>query len=272
MSGSFSKQSSDQQATSTQQGYGEQAASSFGQQGAESSSSSVGTSEGGSSQSIAFEDVFKKLFGGASDAAAAVDSGAISTQAKQLFTSGTGFLDTLSGVGSDETTTAQLGALKSTLGDFFNEQLLPGVTRDGVSTGTLGGSRDAIATAQAAKAVGGQYATGAAQILGQRDQAKTNAAGTGLSALQSLLGIGQGGELAGLAPYQALSQIVGGPTVLGSSFTSSQDVATALSDSFGLNGSQSYGFDFNSGQSKSTGGSSGYGISGGFLAPSTAKG
>lgn len=264
MSGSFSKQTSNQQATSSNEAIGAQAASSFGQQGAQSSSLSQGSSVGGSSQSIAFEDLYRQLYGGASGAAAGVDTGAISTQAKQLFTSGTGFLDTLSSVGSDQATTAKLGALKSTLGDFFNEQLMPGVTREGVSTGTLGGSRDAIATAQAAKSVAGQYATGAADILGQQDQNKIQASGTGLSALQSLLGISTTGENAGLQPYEALSQILGGPTTLGTSFSNSQDIATQLSNSFGLSGSQSYGFDFSTGQSQSTGNSRGISLSGGI--------
>lgn len=265
MSASFSKQSSNQQATSDTLGVGANAATSFGEQGAQSSSLSQGSSVGGSSQSIAFEDLYKKLYGDASGAAAGVDTGAISTQAKQLFTSGTGFLDTLSNVGSDATTNAKLGVLKSTLGDFFTEQLMPGVTRGGVSTGTLGGSRDAVATAQAAKAVAGQFATGAADILGQQDQAKIQASGTGLSALQSLLGIGSAGETAGLQPYEALSQILGGPTTLGTSFSNSQDIATQLSNSFGSSGSQSYGFDFNTGTSKSTGTSKGSSTSLGFL-------
>lgn len=264
MSGSFSKQSSNEQSTSSNLGLSENAASSFGNQGSQSSSLSQGSSVGGSSQTVAFEDLFKKLYGGASGAADAVNTGAISTAAKSLFTSGTGFLDTLSGVGSDATTDAQVGALKTTLGDFFNEQLLPGITREGVSTGTLGGSRDAVATGQAAKGVASQLSAGVASILGNRDAAKTGAAGTGLSALQSLLGIDTQGELAGLSPYQALAQIVGGPTVLGSSFSQSQDIASALSDSFGVSGSQSYGFDYSSGKSQSTGNQKGFGISGGI--------
>ena len=56
-----------------------------------------------------------------------------------------------------------------------------------------------------------------------------------------------------------LSQILGGPTVLGTS--SSLDVASAISNSFGQQGSQSYGFDFGTthsqGTSKGTGPSQG---------------
>lgn len=267
MSGSFSKQSSKEQATSSQQGYGEQASSSFGEQGAQSSSISQGQSVGGSSQSLAFEDVFRQLYGDSGAAAKAVDTGAISEQSKQLFGSGTGFLEQLSNLGSSNATDAKLAALKSTLGDFYNEQVMPGVQSEGIATGTFGGSRDAVAAASAAKAVGSQYATGAANILGQQDQLKLQGAGEGLSALQSLFNVGQGGELAGLQPYQILGQILGGPQALSQSFSQSSDIASQISNSFGVNGSQSYGFDFNTGQSQSTGSSKGVGASGGLLAP-----
>lgn len=263
MSFGVSKQNSNQQATSNQVGGGEQISQSFGQQGAQSTSLSQGGSQSSSQQTVAFEDLFKSLYGGASAAAAGADTGAISTQAKQLFTSGTGFLDSLSSVGSDAGTSAQLDVLKSQLGDFFNEQVLPGITREGVSTGTFGGSRDAIAKELAAKSVAGQFSTGAAQILGQQNQEKIGAAGTGLSALQSLLNIGSSEQFAGLQPYQILAQIMGGPTVLGSSVASSEELASQLSNSFGTQGSQSYGYDFNRGSSQSTGNSSGFSIGGG---------
>jgi hypothetical protein len=166
-----------------------------------------------------------------------------------------------------------LGALKSQLGDFFNEQVIPGITSRGVGAGALGSSRDNVVRAQAAKAVGGQFSQGAASIIsadqGQRDQvAQTLAgvqgqnAGTALGALQSLFGLSNAGANASLEPYTALAQILGGPTTL----TTSSQISDALSSSFGQQGSQSYGFDFGTGSSQSTshGSGSGFSIAGGL--------
>jgi len=251
MSGSFSKQKSTQ--SSQQSSLGFSGSSSFGQ----------------SAQSVFSPEVYAKLFGDSTDAAAGVDSGAISDTAKTLFSSGLGFLDRLGGgAGADELAAraaggdtsgrdAQLDTLKTQLGDFFKEQLVPGITDRGVSTGTFGGARDAVELSSAAKAVAGQFSTGASSIISQ-DQAQRDAAagkladvtntgaGVGLNALQALFGISQSGETAGLEPYQILAQILGGPTVLGES----------------TQGSSSYGFD--SSQGTSTGASSGFGIGGGI--------
>jgi hypothetical protein len=151
---------------------------------------------------------------------------------------------------------------------------VPGVRSAGIATGTFGGSRDAVATAQAAKAVSGQFAQGAAQILGQDQSQKIQAAtalagaqgqgaSSGLNALGGLYGLAQGGASAALSPYQMLSQILGGPTVLGSS--SSLDVASAISNSFGEQGSQSYGFDYGTSHSQSTGTGPTQGLAQSFL-------
>lgn len=266
---SFGSSKSSSQSQSDALQFGVNGSSSFGVNGSSSVSDSLGRSS--ADQRVAFEDLFAQLYGGASSAAAGIDTGAIGGAAKQLFSGGLSFLQTLQAnpgaealaarAGDTTARDAQLDVLKTGLGDLFNEQLMPGVTSLGVSTGTLGGSRDAVARAQAAKAVAGQYATGAAQILAS-DQAGRDAAagklgdltvagaGTGLSALDSIYGLAQGGELAGLSPYQALAQILGGPTVLGSS--QSTDVAHALASSFGEQGSQSYGFDFGTSSSSSS--------------------
>lgn len=246
---------------------GFQEASSFGEQGSSALSTSTGRSS--ADQRIAFEDLFRSLYGGAGAAAAGVDTGVISGSAKQLFSGGLGFLETLQGgsdalaarAGDTSARDAQLALLKSQLGDFFGEELMPGVTDVGVATGTLGGARDAVARAQAAKAVGGQFATGAASIISsdqqRRDTLATEAArlkqggaAVGLSSLESLLGLSSAGEFAQLSPYEALASIYGGPTVLGSS--QSEDLAQAISDSFGIQGSSSYGFDFGRATSSSS--------------------
>lgn len=248
--------------------FGMDVAESFGEQG----SSSLSTSQGQSSadQRIAFEELFAQLYGDAGAAAKAVKTEGISTAANQLFSGGMKFLDQLQGnpatdaleAGLSDTSArdTQLALLKTQLGDFFGEELMPGVTDVGVATGNLGGGRDQVMRAQAAKAVGGQFATGASNII-TADAATKNAtalelaklkqggAATGLSALQSLLGLQTEGELAQLAPAQILASIMGGPTVLGSS--QSTDMAQAISDSFGVNGSSSYGFDFGTASSSS---------------------
>jgi hypothetical protein len=214
-----------------------------------------------------------------------VDTGDIASAGQQLFSGGLGFLDKLGGgAGADELAAragggdtsgrdAQLGVLQSQLGDFFNTQLVPGITSRGVSTGTLGGSRDAVELGQAAKQVAGQFSTGAASII-SNDQAQRDAAAgkladvtnqgaaTGLSALSSLYGLKQGADSSALTPYQMLSQILGGPTVLGQS--QSSQLAAALSSSFGEQGSSSYGFDQSSSTQQSQGTGSGFSIAGGI--------
>jgi hypothetical protein len=244
-------------------------ASSFGEQGSQSTSTSRGASS--SRQIIAFEDLFRSLYGDAGAAAKGIDPGIISGASKQLFSGGLEFLKTLQGnAGTDALEAgladtsgrdAQLALLKQQLGDFFGEELLPGITDVGVSTGTFGGGREAVLRSSAAKAVAGQFSTGAAGIISgdqaRRDasaaqlaQLKQGGAGAGLGALGSLLNLSSAGEFAALSPYEALASIYGGPTVLGSS--ESTDIAQALSDSFGVQGSQSYGFDFGRGTSSSS--------------------
>lgn len=242
-------------------------ASSFGEQGSSSSSTSRGTSS--ADQRIAFEDLFRSLYGGAGAAAAGVDAGVISGAAKQLFSGGLGFLETLQGgtdalearIADTSSRDAQLDLLRTQLGDFFGEELLPGVTDVGVATGTFGGARDSVLRSQAAKAVAGQFAQGAGSIIAgdaaSKDQLaarvaelQQGGAAAGLGSLGQLLQLQTSGEFAALSPFEALASIYGGPTVLGSS--QSEDIAQAISDSFGVQGSQSYGFDFGRATSSSS--------------------
>ena len=269
------------QSTSSSTGYGLNTSSSIS--GSEAQSQSQQGSQQGSQQTsqqaIAFAPLFAALFGGASNAAAnAADQvPGLQGQAGQLFSGGLDFLKQLQGgpgtdylnsriTGPDTAAQEQINTLGANLGDFFNQQLIPGITSQGVSTGTLGGARDAVARSLAAKEVSGQYAQGVSQILGtsqaQRDAAAVAAmggqqagAGTGLSALSSLYGLASGGAMAGLAPFLSLAQILGGPTVLtqqqgtsyGTSYgtSSSSDIAQAISNALGLS--------FDTSQSQSTG-------------------
>lgn len=261
----------------------QQTSTSYGVTGSESSSFSEGASQstgfGRSTTSIAFEDLFRSLFSQASGAAAKVAEAApmFQGEAAQLFSGGLQFLDQLQApdaatdyltgrlTGPDQAAQAQLSTLGSELGQFFNEQLLPGIVQRGVGGGTFGGSRTGVAVNKAAQGVATSYSRGAADILSKSQAGRDAAASTlgglttqraqiGLNALPSVLSLSQAGMGAALSPYTALSQILGGPTVLSQSESGQQatsfDIARALSESFGLDYSTSQGtshgraFDF----------------------------
>lgn len=259
--GKPSEQQQSSQYSTQQQQYGGNASVSSGSQQSGSQSTEAGQSA--STQNIAFEDLFSKLFGGASAAAGAINTSPITTAANQLFTGGANFLSTLEGgaasgvadlvnrAGDSSALDAQLGALKTSLGDFLNEKVLPGVTAGGVATGTLGGDRQAVEKAMAAKAVASQFAQGAASLIGtdqqQKDQAAMALAQYGPAALTvapGLLSLTTTGAEAPLAPYTALKGVLGAPTVLSSSESTTGSQST--SQSTGQQGSQSYGFNFGS--------------------------
>lgn len=223
-----------------------------------------------SQQRVAFEDLFKNLYASASGATGqAIEAVPLfQGQVADLYQSGGRILDEL-GVGAGEdylqsrlTDTgardAQLGALKSGLGELFRDEINPAITSRAVAGGTLGGGRQGVAQGVAAGKIAQQYQQGAASIFAsdqaQRDQAagtliagRNQAAGVGASLIPSLLTTAQAGLGAPLSPYAALAGILGGPTVLGES--SSEDVATALSRSFseGRSQSTSKGKSFNFG-------------------------
>lgn len=271
---------SEQQSSSSSLQLGGSVASSFGRTGSESTSGSESRSS--STQRVAFEDIFSSLYGGASNAASLVKTGALTETANRLFSGGSDFLQSLTEAGgagaaelagrvSDTTARdANLEVLRSGLGDLFSEQFLPAITARGVETGTLGGAREGVQISQAAKEVAGRYATGAADIISsdqaQRDQAAQALASfgaQGLSLSPSLLNLGESGALGGLLPFEALSSIVGGPTVLGES--SAEQIARSLASSFGTEGSTSYGFDYGTSESQSTGRGGRQGLAQAFL-------
>jgi len=264
ISGSKSKSSS------TQESYGYSGSSS--DQFSRGVSSSLGGGQSTTTQGIAFEDLFSRLYGGASNAAdvAVANAGELGQAARQLFTGGTGFLDQLRGGADTDYLTSRLGgnpqlgeqisALGSDIGQFFREQLNPTITGNAVAAGALGGGRQGVAQGKAADVAAKQFTQGAtalrAQDLASRDTAaanlataRTSAATGALSQLPALFGLAQGGANAALSPYAALAGILGGPTVLSQSQAtnfqqaSSEDIARAISSSFGE--------DFSKGTSKS---------------------
>lgn len=193
-----------------------------------------------SGQRIAFEDIFQNLFGGASAAASAVNSGALSRNASMLFSSGTDFLGQLQsgGIGADylrdQVTSGgalaeeQIAQLSDDLGTFLTETVNPSIKSSGVSAMTLGGSRGEVARGIAGREAAREFTRGATGIrLAERGRLDSLAAGlmesdanrstAALNMLPGLFGLAESSALSGLSPYAALAQIIGGPTVLSSS-------------------------------------------------------
>lgn len=246
-----------------------------------SGSQDVSTSRQGSrsTQDIAFRDLFQSLYSNAATAAAGAAAGGpgIGNAASMLFSGGTDFLEQLQGGdasaylearmrGEGGLVDEQIAALKSDLGSLFSEELNPAIAGEAVAAGGYGGGRQGVAQGIAVGKIAEQFTKGATAIRGadiaSRDAAardlyglRTDAAKAGISALPSLLDLKQKGQLAELAPYQALASIFGGPTVLGesSSFgrSDSEAIARSISDSFG--------FDTSKATSKGKSGSIGFG-------------
>lgn len=221
-----------------------------------SSSSSQQTSQ----DSVFLADLFSRLYGGASGAAAGIDTSSITNAANQLFAEGGGFIDALKAAAegtdvsgqyltdrltSGGTVDRQVADLKTQLDAFFNETLLPGITSDAASVGQLGGNRQGVAQGIAAGKVAQAFTSGVTGILSseqqQRDAAAAQlaaqtqgAAGSALSFLPQQFGFAQGGAMAALNPYLALSQVLGSPTVLNYSQGTSQATSKGKSFSLGI--------------------------------------
>ena len=226
-----------------------------------SSSVSGGASQSQSEQSIAFEDVFARLFGGAEGAAGGLDPSLLTGAANQLFSSGTGFLDNIGGdagsrylegriSGDNPILQDQIDLLGEDLGNFFSEELNPAITSNAVGGGQLGGGRQGVAQGRAISQVSDSFTRGATALragdIAARDAAASGLAANAISGAQTafagipaLAGAADLGFSAGLAPYERLAGILGGPTVLGSSSSSAADWARAFSNSFGQSSASS---------------------------------
>lgn len=250
----------------------------FGRTGSSSSGISGGSSSsrsGSVSQDrIAFEDIFASLFGGASSAAGAVNTGALTTASNLLFNSGAAFLDTLGGGGAgaraleerlasrDGLADEQISLLGEDISRFLSEDVNPAIKESGVVASTLGGSRGEVQRGMATDSATREFARGAVDIR-SRDQAardsiagmlaqdESSRAGTALSSLPGLFGLAEGGALASLSPFAALSSILGPATVLSSSSSAASseasDFARQLSEAFGID----FGFDSTRGRAGS---------------------
>lgn len=253
---SQSSSSSSRDAQSSSISGGRSGSISGGVSGSESSSRQQST------QAIAFEDVFARLFGNAESVAGSLDASMLTQQANQLFSGGLGFLEGIGGdVGSDYLANRlssgnpilgeQIEQLQGDVGRLFREELLPGITSEAVAGGQLGGGRQGVAQGQAVEAASDAFTQGSLALRSRdiesrdaiaRSIAERDIAGRslGLSALPSLFGIGQQGFTSQMLPMQMLAQILGDPTVLtqsfgeSSSFASAEDFARAFSEQFGI--------------------------------------
>ncbi len=133
-----------------------------------------------------------------------------------------------------------IAALGEDLGQFFNEQLLPGITSEAVGGGQLGGGRQGVAQGKAIESVGREFRRGSLEIrnadLRQRTEAATALSAQKLSASQAgLTGVRQQFDLANAAtlapfsPFLTLAQILGSPTTLTESQSTAKSKSLSLS-------------------------------------------
>lgn len=177
----------------------------------QSSSQTSSSSSSRSSQDVFLADLYSQLFGGASDAAAGIDTSGLTDAANMLFNTGGDFLGLLEGAGGGSspdfagapvsargvdnisvpgsTVEAEIAQLEGDLGRFFSEQINPAITDTAIQGRALGGGRQGVAQGLAAEGVAGEFARGATDIrsrdidrrlaVAERNQA-TSLAGAGL--------------------------------------------------------------------------------------------
>lgn len=151
----------------------------------------------------------------------------------------------------------QIGDLGTQMGKFFNEQLMPGITGSAIGAGQFGSGRNQIATGQAAGDVMDAYSQGLTSIMGNAYNQALGAAG-----MQSQNMIGASNQLAqnamgmsnlGMAnfnamwaPLQNYQGLLGGPTVLGSSYgySGANQVSENISQASSKSKSSSFNLSF----------------------------
>lgn len=160
-------------------------------------------------------------------------------------------LDALTNFSNRDALQGQIGNLGQNLGQFFNEQLLPGIDQTTQLAGQgIGSGRNSVARGQATRDTLNSFARGAADLEAQFGQQQISAAQGALAGRQGQLGLAgslnqQGfDQLSGLgalglsqftAPFanlQNLNAIIGPPTVLGDS--SSKSVGGSAAGNFNI--------------------------------------
>ena len=108
----------------------------------------------------------------------------------------------------------QIQAQQRSLGNFFNEQLLPGINRGSVATGGFGGARNIIQRGQAAERVGQTAADAETALRFQAFQQQQGAQLGALGLSNNLVNLGLSPATAPFLPLQAQRGIVGQPIIL----------------------------------------------------------
>lgn len=250
-----------------------------------SASNAVSGGESQSNQTIAFEELYRQLYGGASRAAGdvAMQAPELRNAASQLFTGGSQFLQSLGDnagtnymedrLNDDSGVEDIINSMRSDAGALFSEELNPAITSRAVAGGTLGGGRQGVAQGIAQGQVAREFTSKAADLRfadrASKDAIAANiasnsiaAASTGLGALPGMLDILERGQNAELAPYSNLAGILGGPTTL--TTANSSDFSRSISQSAGDAFSRSFGEQSTTSSSSSRGRSRGYDYSGSF--------
>ncbi len=147
----------------------------------------------------------------------------------------------------------QIADLGTNLGNFFNQQLMPGLQGAAVGVGAVGGGRQQLAQGQAAGQVAQQYQQGVTDIMANSQASRQQAAGQVDS---NMMGASQGiGQLSGMMNNLGLSNmnanwaglenfagLLGSPTILSNSFASSQSENITSAQASGKSSQFSIGF------------------------------
>ena len=126
----------------------------------------------------------------------------------------------------------QVNQLGADIGQQFNQQILPGISRQYQGIGGLGGSRMGVSQGIAAQGAADALSRGITDIYTADSMRSLQAGSTGagifsqgllggLAAMPGLFDLGMAQFTGGLAPLLAYNQIVGPPTVLDKSKSSS---------------------------------------------------
>ncbi len=210
---------------------------------------STTSSSSSSSQSIFESDIFARLFGDASNIAGNINTSGLTDAANELFSGGQSFLGDLQSLSAGDDVSGQflrdrisgeggfvdenIAALGEDLGQFFSEELLPGITSQAVGGGQLGGGRQGVAQGKAIESVGREFRRGSLEIrnadLRQRQDAATalsgqrqSAAVAGLTGAQQQFDLANAATLTPFSPFLTLANILGGPTTLTESESQSE--------------------------------------------------
>jgi hypothetical protein len=147
---------------------------------------------------------------------------------------------------------AQAGSLQAGLGQMFRQEMMPAIKSNAIASGGFGGGRQGIAEARGVGQLADAYTKGYGDIV-----AGANATALGAGELAGSLGgqmynLGMMPSMAGFAPLQAMSGLLGSPTVLQEALSRGRGASTATGSSQQTGSSTARGTSTSSGGSKGT--------------------